>query len=275
VRLLTLTGPGGVGKTRLAIEAGHAIEADFADGARFVSLAALRRAQDVPSAIVQALAIVAVSGESSEQAVTRFLSAKDLLLVLDNLEHLLPAAAGFVSELLTACSGLTVLATSREPLTLHAEQRHPVSPLALPELGTHADPGALAAVDAVALFCERAGAQDPCFDLADGNACAVAEICRRVDGLPLAIELAAAARCGRAVLRLSPETQRWASQTWAPLVGNIDTLIQALSSTEAQVVQGFLESVADVAERHANRLAADADATAHAALAVPLPGLWA
>jgi hypothetical protein len=77
------------------------------------------------------------------------------------------------------------------------------------------------------------------------------------------------------VLRLSPETQRWASQTWAPLVGNIDTLIQALSSTEAQVVQGFLESVADVAERHANRLAADADATAHAALAVPLPGLWA
>jgi predicted ATPase len=161
VRLLTLTGPGGVGKTRLAIEAGHAIEADFADGARFVSLAALRRAQDVPSAIVQALAIVAVSGESSEQAVTRFLSAKDLLLVLDNLEHLLPAAAGFVSELLTACSGLTVLATSREPLTLHAEQRHPVSPLALPELGTHADPGALAAVDAVALFCERAGPQDP------------------------------------------------------------------------------------------------------------------
>jgi predicted ATPase/class 3 adenylate cyclase len=193
-RLLTLTGPGGVGKTRLAVEAARAVQADFGDGARFVSLAALRRAQDVPSAIVQALAIVPVSGESSEQAVRRFLSAKDLLLVLDNVEHLL-AAARFVSETLSACAGLTILATSREPLRLYAEQRYPVSPLALPTSGAPGDPDALADIDAVALFCERARGHDPDFRLSTDNAAAVAEICGRVDGLPLAIELAAA-RCG-------------------------------------------------------------------------------
>ncbi len=135
-----------------------------------------------------------LSGESAEQAVERFLAAKHLLLVMDNFEHLL-AAAPFIGGLLEACPALTVLATSREPLALHAEQRYPVSPLALPEPGTLRDPEALADVDAVALFCERARAHDPDFDLADGNAAAVAEICRRVDGLPLAIELAAA-RCG-------------------------------------------------------------------------------
>jgi predicted ATPase/class 3 adenylate cyclase len=194
VRLLTLTGPGGVGKTRLAVEVGRAVQGDFADGARFVPLAPVGRAEDVPSAIVQALAIVAVSGETSEQAVTRFLSIKDVLLVLDNVEHVLPAAR-FVSDLLASCTALTVLATSREPLALHAEQRHPVSPLALPQVRTTEDPEALACVDAVALFTERAQAHDPTFRLSPGNAAAVAEICCRVDGLPLAIELAAA-RCG-------------------------------------------------------------------------------
>jgi predicted ATPase/class 3 adenylate cyclase len=194
VRLLTLTGPGGVGKTRLAVEAGRAVQADFADGARFVALAAVSRPEDVPSAIVQALAIVSVSGETSQQAVTRFLGAKDLLLVLDNVEHVLPAAR-FVSELLVACSGLTVLATSREPLALHAEHCYPVAPLGLPQLGTSEDLKTLSDVEAVALFLERAQAHDPDFCLSAANATAVAEICRRVDGLPLAIELAAA-RCG-------------------------------------------------------------------------------
>jgi predicted ATPase/class 3 adenylate cyclase len=192
VRLLTLTGPGGVGKTRLGLEAARAVEPDFAAGARFVSLAALRRAQDVPAAIVRTLRIVPLSGETLEQAVTRFLSAKELLLVLDNVEHVL-SAAGFVSELLAACPSLTVLATSREPLALAGEQRYPVAPLALPLEEDDAD--SLARVPAVALFCERARAHDPDFRLCDANADAVAEICRRLDGLPLAIELAAA-RCG-------------------------------------------------------------------------------
>ena len=181
VRLLTLTGAGGVGKTRLALEVAHAIQGDFADGAYFVSLAALRRPEDVPSAIVRALAVLVLSGESADQAAERFLSAKHVLLVVDNLEHLV-AAAPFVGALLRACPGLTVLATSREPLGLQAEERYAVSPLA-PD------------TDAVALFCARARAHDRGFDLDDGNESAVAEICRRLDGLPLAIELAAA-RCG-------------------------------------------------------------------------------
>jgi predicted ATPase/class 3 adenylate cyclase len=194
VRLLTLTGPGGVGKTRLALEAARTVRPEFADGARFISLAAVRQPDDVPSAIIQSLAILPLSGESPEQAVTRFLSGKELLLVLDNLEHLLPVGR-FVWDLLVACSALTVLATSRQALALHAEERYPVAPLALPELGIPEDTDALAGVAAVALFTERARARDPRFDLGDDSAPAVAEICRRVDGLPLAIELAAA-RCG-------------------------------------------------------------------------------
>ena len=194
VRLVTLTGPGGVGKTRLALEAARAVQADFTDGAHFVSLAALRRPEDVPAAIVKALGIIVLSGESADQAAERFLAAKHLLLITDNLEQLL-GAAPFIGRLLEACPWLTILATSREPLTLQAEERYPVSPLGLPQPGTRRGLGALADTDAVALFCERARAHDPDFDLGEGNADAVAEICRRVDGLPLAIELAAA-RCG-------------------------------------------------------------------------------
>jgi predicted ATPase/class 3 adenylate cyclase len=192
VRVLTLTGPGGVGKTRLALEAARALQSEFAAGARFVSLAALRRAEDVPTAIVQSLGIIPLSSESAEQAVTRYLSVKQLLLVIDNVEHV-PTAARFVSELLDACPALTVLATSRERLALVGEQRYLVSPLALPR--DEKDREALARVPAVALFRERARAHDPGFRLGDANITAVAEICRRVDGLPLAIELAAA-RCG-------------------------------------------------------------------------------
>jgi predicted ATPase/class 3 adenylate cyclase len=194
VRLLTLTGPGGVGKTRLGLEAARAVKADFAGGAYFVSLAALQRPEDVPAAVVKTFAIVVLSGESANQAAERFLAAKHLLLVVDNFEHVL-AAAPFIGRLLDACPALTVLATSREPLSLHAEERYPVSPLALPAQTTPENADALAEVDAVALFCARARAHDPDFDLDDANAPAVAEICRRVDGLPLAIELAAA-RCG-------------------------------------------------------------------------------
>ena len=188
VRLLTLTGPGGVGKTRLALEAARVVEADFADGARFVSLAAIERSQHVPAAIVSALEIIPLAGESPERAVERFLGVKHLLLVVDNCEHL-PGAAAFIGGLPVSCPRLTVLATSREPLHVQAEQLHPVPPLALPGPGTD-----LAAVAAVALFCERARAHDPTFDLEEGSAGPVVEICRRLDGLPLALELAAA-RC--------------------------------------------------------------------------------
>jgi predicted ATPase/DNA-binding SARP family transcriptional activator len=194
VRLLTLTGPGGVGKTRLALEAARAVEADFADGALFVSLAAVPRPEAVPAAIVSELGIVLLAGESASAASERFLGGKHLLLVADNFEHVL-AAAPFIGAMLSACPGLTVLATSREPLALQAEERYPVPTLLLPELTTPEGTETMAGGDAVTLFVERARAHDPVFDLDDGNATAVAEICRRVDGLPLAIELAAA-RCG-------------------------------------------------------------------------------
>ena len=194
VRLLTLTGPGGVGKTRLVLEAARAVDEDFADGAYFVSLAALQRPDDVPAAVVRTLAIVVLAGESADQAAERFLAAKRLLLVLDNFEHVL-AATPFIGRLLGLCPRLTVLATSRAPLGLHAEARYPVASLALPARAAPADAEALAGMGAVALFCARARARDPGFDLDDANAPAVVEICRRVDGLPLAIELAAA-RCG-------------------------------------------------------------------------------
>jgi predicted ATPase/DNA-binding SARP family transcriptional activator len=191
-RLLTLTGPGGVGKTRLALEAARAVELDFADGAHWVSLADVQLSQDVSAAIVNALAIIPLTGESADDAVERFLAGKQLLLIVDNCEHL-PGAATFIGGLPLAGPAITVLATSREPLDVRAEQCYPVSPLALPERETDAE--AVAGVAAVALFCERARAHNPEFDSGDGNITAIAEICRRVDGFPLAIELAAA-RCG-------------------------------------------------------------------------------
>ena len=191
---MTLTGPGGVGKTRLALEAARAVEADFADGACFVSLAAVQRPEDVPAAIVSALGIILLAGESPSQAAERFLAAKHLLLVADNFEHVL-AAAPFIGGLLGACPALTVLATSREPLALQAEERYPVPPLALPELATPEDPRRWPATTRSRCSSSGRGPTIPTFDLSDGNAAAVAEICRRVDGLPLAIELAAA-RCG-------------------------------------------------------------------------------
>lgn len=187
-RLITLLGPGGVGKTRLALEAARTAESAFADGAYLVPLASVERAQDVPAAIAMALSIVALEGESLERATQRFLSNRDVLLVLDNCEHVLEFAP-FVADLLASCAHLTVLATSREPLAIQAEERHLVSPLVVSE------PGASSGDDAVALFVERARARVPELDVASDDAAAIADICRRVDGLPLAIELAAA-RCG-------------------------------------------------------------------------------
>ena len=194
VRLVTLTGPGGVGKTRLAVEAARAVEGDFADGAYFASLASAQRPEDVPAAIVGALGAIPLAGESPGEAATRFLATKQVLLVADNFEHVL-AAAPLLGELLERCPALTIVASSREPLALRAEERYPVSPLALPERRRLDDSEALMGADAVTLFCERARAHDPDIDLAHGSLAVVAEICRRLDGLPLAIELAAS-RCG-------------------------------------------------------------------------------
>jgi predicted ATPase/DNA-binding SARP family transcriptional activator len=187
-RLVTLTGTGGVGKTRLALEVARLLEGEYRDGAWFVSLAATASAEHVASAIAQALGVTPLEGETLEGAVKRFLAAKHGLLVLDNFEHLLPAAP-LISDLLATAAGLAVLATSREALHLQAEQRYAVSPLQVP---TQADPGAVAQAAAGALFLERARRHDQGFELTDDNTSAIAEICRHLDGLPLAIELAAA-----------------------------------------------------------------------------------
>ncbi|HZB07310.1 MAG TPA: BTAD domain-containing putative transcriptional regulator [Thermoleophilaceae bacterium] len=188
VRLVTLTGPGGVGKTRLALEVARGLEAAFPDRGWFVSLAATANAEHVPSAIAQALGVTPLNGESPKSAVERFLAPKSGLLVLDNLEHLLTGAP-VLSEFMVACPGLKVLVTSREALRLQPEHRYAVAPLQVP---VDTDPTTVAQSAAGTLFVERARSHDASFELAADNTRAVAEICRRIDGLPLAIELAAA-----------------------------------------------------------------------------------
>jgi predicted ATPase len=188
VRLVTLVGPGGVGKTRLALEVARSLEPEFRDGAWFVSLAGTANAEHVPSAVAQALGVTPLEGETPKAAAERFLAAKAGLVVLDNFEHVLPAAA-LVSDLLAAAPALAVLATSREPLRLQAEHRYAVTPLQVP---AEAEAATVAGAAAGALFVERARSHDRSFELTEENAGAVAEICRRLDGLPLAIELAAA-----------------------------------------------------------------------------------
>jgi len=187
-RLMTLTGPGGVGKTRLALDVARQLEPQFPDGVWMVSLAATAQDQDVPSAIAQALGVALVRGEAPMVVVKRFIGFRRGLLVLDNFEHLL-AAAPLVGDLLAGCPGLRVLATSRQALGLQAEHRFAVAPLDVPEEG---DPRAVAHAAAGALFVERARSRDRAFELTPGNAGAIANVCRRVDGLPLAVELAAA-----------------------------------------------------------------------------------
>jgi predicted ATPase/DNA-binding XRE family transcriptional regulator len=189
VRLLTLTGPGGVGKTRLALEAAAKAGSAIRDGVVFVDLAPLRDPELVLTAIAQAFGLIPNQELSPRQALLIALSDKQVLLVLDNFEHLAPAAND-VANLLARCPALTVLATSRMPLNIRAEHEYPVAPLALPdERTTTLD--ALARTPAVELFVRRAEAANREFALSSQNAADVAEIAMRLDGLPLAIELAA------------------------------------------------------------------------------------
>jgi|HubBroStandDraft_1064217.scaffolds.fasta_scaffold07543_5 predicted ATPase/class 3 adenylate cyclase len=186
VRLVTLTGAGGVGKTRLALAAAAALEEAFPHGVFFVPLAAVRDAEVMWKAIAGSLDAGA-DGPAAD-AVAGFLAGRQVLLVLDNLEQL-AAAAGVVAQLLAGAPGLVVLATSRRPLHLAGEQARPVPPLQVPgESGVTV----VAACGAAQLFVRQAAAVRPGFALSEGNAADVAAICRRLDGLPLAIELAAA-----------------------------------------------------------------------------------
>jgi predicted ATPase len=213
-RLVTLVGPGGVGKTRLAIEAAGRIAGDFTDGARFVPLAAVWEFRDLASAIARALAAPVREGEPARAALVRFLSNRHLLLVLDNFEQLVDGAP-LVADLIGACPELTVVMTSREPTRLVAERLYPVRPLEVPDASTSGTAVELERYGSVAMFCDRARARDPAFTLDEFNAPSVCEICRRLGGMPLALELAAA-RCG---LLSAPELAARLDRALTVLVG--------------------------------------------------------
>ena len=190
-RLLTLTGPGGVGKTRLALEITSDAKDIFGDGAAFVALASLNDAELVLPAVFEALGLQEAGGRSVREALLEYLRGKRTLLVLDNFEHVMEAAPG-VAELLAACPDLVVLATSRAPLRIRGEREYPVGPLRVPDPSRGQDVRVVAASPAARLFARCAGEANPSFGLTGENAAAVAAVCWRLDGLPLALELAAA-----------------------------------------------------------------------------------
>jgi predicted ATPase len=191
-RLLTLTGTGGAGKTRLALELARGVEADFADGAALAELDSLVDGGRVVDAVAEALDVRALVGEAVLDALVQELAPRQLLLVLDNCEHVIAASAGLAAALLRSAPRLTILATSREPLRVPGEVVFRVPSLAIPDPEGVFDPEELLRYEAVRLFVERATAVAPSFALEPETVPAVGRICHRLDGLPLALELAAA-----------------------------------------------------------------------------------
>ena len=190
VRLVTVTGPGGVGKTRLALAAAHSLEDTFADGVWFIDLVPLQDPTRIDATIAQALHLEDVASDSSRERVTAYLRTRRLLLVLDNFEHVLPAATR-VAELVATCPHLRVLVTSREPLNLRLEQRMILQGLAVPDLA-RATPETVTQTPATALFLAQARHVQPDFVVMPEDARALAELVHRLDGMPLAIQITAA-----------------------------------------------------------------------------------
>jgi predicted ATPase/class 3 adenylate cyclase len=190
-RLLTLTGPGGIGKTRVALQAAADLLDDFTDGDFFVPLATLTEAELFLPALAETLGVKETGEQPLDETLKDYLGERRMLLVLDNFEQVLEAAPA-VSELLSAAAGLKVLVTSRTPLRLYGEKEYAVPPLSVPDVRHLPDLKTLSQYEAVRLFIERAKSAKVDFEVTDDSAPAVAEICVRLDGLPLAIELAAA-----------------------------------------------------------------------------------
>src|SRR3989449_4662824 len=191
-RLLTLTGVGGSGKTRLALEVASRLAARYPEGVAWVELAPLANPELVPHHVADALGVRRDGIRAAGDALLEALRDWEALLVLDNCEHLVEACARLVESLLRGCPRLRIMATSREALGIGGERAWPVPALSLPGAGTPVTRAVAAESEAVRLFVERTQAVRPSFELLDGNAAAVARICQRLDGLPLAIELAAA-----------------------------------------------------------------------------------
>jgi len=211
-RIVTLTGPGGIGKTRLALAVADALAERFADGVRFVSLAALRDPVLVAPTLADALAVRESSTLPLLDGLIAYLRGLRLLLVLDNFEQVVEAAPT-VAALTAGCPHLRVLVTSRTPLRLAGERRFPVPPLALPDVAHTPDRAALLRYAAPALYMERAIAVAPSFHVTDADAPAVAALCRRLEGLPLALELAAAR-----VTLLTPRALLARCDRWLPVL---------------------------------------------------------
>ena len=191
-RLITLLGAGGIGKTRLAMHVAADVMDAYPDGVWFVDLAPLSDPRLVPQAVASVLGVKEESGATIVDALVRHVKDKRMLLVLDNCEHLLHACAGIAGSLLRAGAQLKLIATSRESLHVAGETSYPVPALAVPDAGDRVTPNALAQYESTRLFVDRAAAAKPSFRATLANAPAIADICRRLDGIPLAIELASA-----------------------------------------------------------------------------------
>jgi len=189
-RLVTLVGPGGVGKTRLAIELAAGLLTDYADGAWIVDLAAVREEQLVEAAVASALNVRAFAGDGGI-ALEKHLASKHLLIILDNCEHVIAAAAIVLTHILQRCRNVHAIATSREPLRIDGECVHRVVSLPVPSADENPTVQEVRHCAGIRLFCERAGEANESFVLDEDNVATVTEICRRVDGIPLAIELTA------------------------------------------------------------------------------------
>jgi predicted ATPase len=244
-RLVTLTGAGGSGKTRLALEVARRLLDTSNRGVFFVDLAPIAEADQVPGALAAAVGARHKAGRSLTELLVEVLSGQDLLIILDNCEHLVDGCARFADQLNRSCPKVHLLATSREPLGIDGERVYRVPPLSLPREGA-ASLDEIRGSDAVELFFERARAHDPCFMLNGSTASLVASICRKLDGMPFAIELAAARAASMSLthlndrldqrLRLLTEGARTALPRQRTLRATIDWSFDLLSEPEQAVL---------------------------------------